>query len=83
MGQILHGSARTTAALRRAIQQSQESIAKLPASAGSLPRATFGPVERHHMEGYARASVAAFDGGVNEDCGRCFVHLAPGSLQSM
>jgi transposase-like protein len=29
MGQLLHGSARTTAALRRAIQQSQESIAKL------------------------------------------------------
>jgi transposase InsO family protein len=29
MGQILHGSARTTAAVRRAIQDSQESIAKL------------------------------------------------------
>jgi hypothetical protein len=29
MGQLLHGSARTTAAVRRAIQQSQESIAKL------------------------------------------------------
>jgi hypothetical protein len=29
MGQLLHGSARTTAALRRAIQHSQESIAKL------------------------------------------------------
>ena len=29
MGQILHGSARTTAAVRRAIQQSQESLAKL------------------------------------------------------
>jgi hypothetical protein len=29
MGQLLHGSARTTAALRRAIQQSQESIARL------------------------------------------------------
>jgi transposase-like protein len=29
MGQILHGSARTTAAVRRAIQQSQESIVKL------------------------------------------------------
>ena len=31
MGQLLHGSARTTAALRRAIQQSQESLAKLAA----------------------------------------------------
>jgi hypothetical protein len=29
MGQLLHGSARTTAAVRRAIQQSQASIAKL------------------------------------------------------
>ena len=29
MAQLLHGSARTTAALRRAIQQSQESRAKL------------------------------------------------------
>jgi hypothetical protein len=29
MAQILHGSARTTAAVRRAIQQSQESIAAL------------------------------------------------------
>ncbi len=26
MGQVLHGSARTTAAVRRAIQQSQESL---------------------------------------------------------
>lgn len=31
MGQILHGSARTTAALRRTIQHSQESIARLAA----------------------------------------------------
>jgi transposase-like protein len=29
MGQLLHGSARTTAAMRRAIQHSQESLAKL------------------------------------------------------
>ena len=29
MGQLLHGSARTTAAVRRAIQQSQESLNKL------------------------------------------------------
>jgi hypothetical protein len=29
MGQLLQGGARTTAALRRTIQQSQESIAKL------------------------------------------------------
>jgi transposase-like protein len=31
VGQLLHGSARTTAALRRAIQHSQESIARLAA----------------------------------------------------
>jgi transposase InsO family protein len=31
MGQLLHGSARTTAAMRRAIQHSQESLAKLAA----------------------------------------------------
>ena len=31
MGQILHGSARTTAALRRTIQRSQEGIARLAA----------------------------------------------------
>jgi hypothetical protein len=29
MGQLLHGSARTTAAVRRAIQHSQESLATL------------------------------------------------------
>ena len=29
MGQLLHGSARTTEAVRRTIQNSQESIAKL------------------------------------------------------
>jgi hypothetical protein len=29
MGQLLHGSARTTAAVRRAIQQRQHRIAKL------------------------------------------------------
>jgi ribosomal protein L17 len=29
MGQLLHGSARTTAAVRRAIQQRQESLATL------------------------------------------------------
>ena len=44
MGQILHGSARTTEAVRRAIQNSQESIAKLvkrynlPAAGRSEPR---------------------------------------------
>ena len=44
MGQILHGSATTTETVRRAIQNSQESIAKLakrynlPAAGRSEPR---------------------------------------------
>jgi integrase-like protein len=38
MGQLLHGSARTTAAVRRAIQQSPESLAKLAARDGLNPK---------------------------------------------
>ncbi len=38
MGQILHGSARTTAAVRRAIQGSQESLKKLAARHGINPK---------------------------------------------
>ena len=38
MGQLLHGSATTTEAVRRAIQNSQESIAKL-AKRYNLPAA--------------------------------------------
>jgi transposase-like protein len=38
MGQLLHGSARTTAARRRAIQHSQESLAKLAARYGLNPK---------------------------------------------
>ena len=38
MGQVLHGSARTTAAVRRAIQHSQESLAKLAAQYGLNPK---------------------------------------------
>jgi hypothetical protein len=39
MGQRLHGRARTTAALRRAIQQSQESLAELAKRMASPPSA--------------------------------------------
>jgi Integrase core domain len=39
MGQLLHGSARTTAAVRRAIQHSQESLAKLAARYDLHPKA--------------------------------------------
>jgi hypothetical protein len=38
MGQVLHGSARTTAALRRTIQHGQESIARLAVRYDSTPR---------------------------------------------
>jgi len=38
MGQILHGSARTTAAVRRAIQHSQESLNRLSARYGINPK---------------------------------------------
>jgi hypothetical protein len=37
MGLLLHGSARTTAVVRRAIQHSQESLAKLAARSGLNP----------------------------------------------
>ena len=38
MGQILHGCARTTAAVRRAIQNSQESLLKLSERYGINPK---------------------------------------------
>ena len=38
MGQILHGSARTTEATRRAIQNSQESLRALAAKYGINPK---------------------------------------------
>ena len=38
MGQVLHGSARTTAAVRRAIQHSQESLNCLSARYGINPK---------------------------------------------
>lgn len=38
MGQVLHGSARTTEAVRRAIQDSQESIARLAERYGLNPK---------------------------------------------
>ena len=38
MGQVLHGSARTTAAVRRAIQHSQESLRVLARRHGINPK---------------------------------------------
>jgi transposase-like protein len=50
MGQLLHGSARTTAALRRAIQQSQESIAKLAKRYDLNPKTVAKWKKRSHVE---------------------------------
>jgi len=49
MGQILHGSARTTAAVRRAIQQSQESLAKLAMRCDLNPKAVAKWKKRAHV----------------------------------
>jgi hypothetical protein len=49
MGQLLHGSARTTAAVRRAIQQSQESIAKLAKRDDVNPRTVTKWKKRSHV----------------------------------
>jgi hypothetical protein len=50
MGQLRHGSARTTAALRRAIQQSQESIAKLAKRDDLNPKTVAKWQKRTHVE---------------------------------
>jgi transposase InsO family protein len=50
MGQLLHGSARTTAAVRRAIQQSQESIAKLAKRYDLNPKTVAKWKKRSHVE---------------------------------
>jgi 2,4-dienoyl-CoA reductase-like NADH-dependent reductase (Old Yellow Enzyme family) len=46
MGQILHGSARTTAAVRRAIQHSQESLIALSKRYSTNPK-TVAKWKRH------------------------------------
>jgi hypothetical protein len=49
MGQVLHGSARTTAAVRRAIQHSQESLAKLAARYDLNPKTIATWKKRSHV----------------------------------
>jgi transposase-like protein len=49
MGQLLHGSARTTAAVRRAIQHSQESLAKLAKRHGLDPKTVAKWKKRSHV----------------------------------
>ena len=50
MGQRLHGSARTTAALRRATQQSQERLAKLAQRYHVHPKTVAKWKKRSHVE---------------------------------
>jgi transposase-like protein len=50
MGQLLHGSARTTAARRRAIQQRQESIAKFAKRYDVHPKTVAQWTQRTHVE---------------------------------
>ena len=49
MGQILHGSARTTEAVRRAIQDSQASIASLAAQYNLNPKTVHKWKKRSHV----------------------------------
>lgn len=50
MGQILHGSARTTAAVRRAIQRSQESLSKLAERFDLNPKTVAKWKKRKHVQ---------------------------------
>jgi Integrase core domain len=50
MGQLLHGSARTTAAVRRAIQHSQESLAKLAKRYDLNPKTVAKWKKRSHVD---------------------------------
>lgn len=49
MGQLLHGCARTTASVRHAIQQSQESVSKLAARYGINPKTVAKWKRRTHL----------------------------------
>ena len=66
MGQVLHGSATTTEAVRRAIQDSQESLRALARRYGITPKtrrqveeAQVGPGPAHGPEGAARDGPVA------------------------
>jgi hypothetical protein len=50
MGQLLHGSARTTAAVRRAIQHRQESLAKLAKRHDVNPKTVMKRKNRSHVQ---------------------------------
>jgi hypothetical protein len=59
MGQILHGSARTTAAVRRAIQHSQESLIALSKRHGINPKTVAPHVSQRSLN---RPQGCAFNG---------------------
>ena len=50
MGQVLHGSARTTAAVRRTIQRSQESLSKLAERFDLNPKTVAKWKKREHAQ---------------------------------
>ena len=74
MGQLLHGSARTTEAVRRAIQDSQERIARLakhynlnPKTAATWKQGDFVPERTDGAETAALHPVIAQRGGLHRD----------------
>lgn len=67
MGQVLHGSARTTAAVRRAIQHSQESLSQLAQRYDINPKTVAKWKKRTHVE--ASALYGANAGAGSSLCG--------------
>ena len=64
MGQVLHGSARTTAAVRRAIQDSQESLRVLAKRYGiNLEKLGVDRTIEHHRRDHAAVAQARDEGG--------------------
>jgi helix-turn-helix protein len=59
MGQVLHGCARTTAAVRRAIQHSQKSLNQLAEQYGINPKT----VAKWKKRGFANDSPMGTEGG--------------------
>jgi len=58
MGQVLHGSARTTAAVRRAIQDSQASLSKLASHYGINAKTVAKWRKRNSVEDHGSEFIA-------------------------
>ena len=69
MGQVLHGSATTTEAVRRAIQHSQESLRAWPSATGSTRRRSPSGSSALGRRPADRAERAKFDGPVDRGRG--------------